>query len=161
MRRRRRNIITFIFALYHLWRWWWLMILLKTLHSILSILTSNCLTFFLTLLQTFQEVGSNFLKECISIKGQFSSFMSQNRFRKVTACWIQYIQKGVEKTDLTSFSGKPIMLSCHQLVNSRLPMPMENPRDITTVSLLSRTKSKPQNILEQKENNFTRVWSYC
>ena len=106
------------------------MILLKTLHSILSISTSNCLTFFnesLTLLQTFQEVASNFLKECISIKGQFSSFMSQNRFRKVTACRIQYIRKGVEKKDLTSFSGKPIMLSCHQLVNSRLPMPMENP----------------------------------
>ena len=43
------------------------------------------------ILQTFQEVASNFLKESISIKGQFCSFMSQNRFRKVTACRILLI----------------------------------------------------------------------
>ena len=48
-------------------------------------------------LQTFQEVASNFLKESISIKGQFCSFMSQNRFRKVTACRIHLFKKGLRK----------------------------------------------------------------
>ena len=94
-----KQIYGYIMVYIHKDLLWW------CLHSYLLMLIFEYSNFFFAsfTLQTFQDVASNFLKECISIKGQFCSFMSQNRFRKVTACWIHIYSKGAWKKDFQDF----------------------------------------------------------
>ena len=138
---------------------WW------CLHSYLLMLIFEYSNFFFAsfTLQTFQDVASNFLKECISIKGQFCSFMSQNRFRKVTACWIHIYSKGGWEKRLQRFQS-PVNMGEHSEIFPKQQTPhsetnsffkLQNSLEENKSFIYSQNKIKTSNYFR-----IYRVW-YC